>query len=75
MIFDEQHSFENVPDLVFIYNIMYNGNSYNIRNECIHGRDFLSGNRLRIAFRATLFAIHMANFRIQTIKENVSDII
>ena len=25
MVFDEQHSFENVPDLMFVYNIMYNG--------------------------------------------------
>lgn len=74
MIFDEQHSFENVPDLIFIYNIMYNGNSCNVRNECIHGRDYLSGDRLRFAFRATLFAIHMVEFRINTIKENVSDI-
>lgn len=74
MIFDEQHSFENVPDLIFIYNIMYNGNSCNVRNECIHGRDYLSGGRLRFAFRATLFAIHMVEFRINTIKENVSDI-
>ena len=74
MIFDEQHSFENVPDLIFIYNIMYNGNSCNVRNECIHGRDYLSGGRLRFAFRATLFAIHMVEFRINTIKENISDI-
>lgn len=75
MIFNEQHSFENVPDLIFIYNIMYNGNSCNVRNECIHGRDYLSGGGLRFAFRATLFAIHMVEFRIKTIKENVSDII
>ena len=75
MVFDEQHSFENVPDLMFVYNIMYNGNSCNVRNECIHGRDYLSGGQLRFAFRATLFAIHMVEFRINTIKENVSDII
>ena len=60
---------------MFVYNIMYNGNSCNVRNECIHGRDYLSGGQLRFAFRATLFAIHMVEFRINTIKENVSDII
>ena len=62
MIFTEQHSFENVPDMIFIYNIMYNGNSFNVRNECINGRDYLSGDGLKVAFRATLFAIHMVNF-------------
>lgn len=75
IVYDEQHSFENVSDLIFIYNIMYNENSCNVRNECIHGRDYLSGGGLRFAFRATLFAIHMVEFRIKTIKENVSDII
>ena len=25
IIYDEQHSFENIPDLLYIYNIMYNG--------------------------------------------------
>ena len=75
IIYDEQHSFENIPDLLYIYNIMYNGNSCNIRNECIHGRDYLYGERLKFAFRATLFSIHMVEFRIRTIKENISDII
>lgn len=74
-LFDKQHSFENVPDLIYVYNIMYNGNSCNVRNECIHGRDYLSGGSFKFAFRATLFAIHMIDFRIRTIRENVSDII
>ncbi len=75
MLYNEQHSFENVSDLIYVYNIMYNGNSCNVRNECIHGRDYLSGDRLRFAFLATLFAIHMIDFRIRTIKDNISDII
>lgn len=75
MIFTDQHSFENVPDLIYVYNVMYNGNSFNVRNECIHGRDYLSGDRFKFAFRATLFAIYMIEFRIRTIKDNVSDII
>ena len=75
MIFNEQHSFENVADFIFVYNTMYNGNSFNIRNECLHGRNYLSGNNARFAFKVTLFVIHMINFRIKTIKENISDII
>ena len=74
-IYAEQHSFENVPDLLYVYNIMYISNSFNVRNECVHGRDYLEGNRLHFAFRATLMAIAMVNFRIKTIQDNVSDIL
>lgn len=74
-IYDEQGSFENVPDLLFVYNIMYNSNSANVRNECIHGRDYLHGESLRFAMVVTLFAIYMIAFRVNTIKENVSDIL
>ncbi|OUN92648.1 hypothetical protein B5F98_11335 [Pseudoflavonifractor sp. An44] len=74
-VYNEQGSFENVPDLLFVYNIMYNSNSLNVRNECIHGRDYLSGSSLKFAMSATLFALYMIIFRINTIKENVSDIL
>ena len=74
-IYEEQQSFENVPDLLYVYNVMYNSNSFNVRNECVHGRDYLKGNSLRFAFRATLMAIDMVNFRIKTIRDNVSDIL
>ena len=74
-IYDEQGSFENVPDLLFVYNLMYNSNSMNIRNECIHGRDYLRGSSLKFALTATLFALYMIIFRINTIKDNVSDLI
>ena len=74
MLYNEQGSFENVPDLIYVYNIMYNGNSFNVRNECIHGRNYLSGGSFKFAFKATLFAIHIIEFRINTIKDNVSDI-
>ena len=50
VLFAEQQSFENVPDLIYVYNIMYNGNSCNVRNECIHGRDYLSGGSFKFAF-------------------------
>jgi len=74
-IYDEQESFENVPDLLFVYNIMYNSNSMNIRNECVHGRNYLRDNSLNFAITATLFAVYMITFRINTIKANVSDLL
>lgn len=69
----ELNGLENVPDLLFIYNFMYNGNSLNIRNECMHGRDYLSGERLEFAFKMTLLAIYMVIFRIKIIEENKKD--
>ena len=73
-IYNEQHSFENVPDFLYIYNMMYNSNSLNIRNECVHGRKYIIGGELRFAFRITMFAILMVDFRIDTIRNNVSDL-
>lgn len=69
-IYSELKGFENVPDLLFVYNFMYNSNSLNIRNECMHGRDYLSGKRLKFAFKMTLLAIYMVIFRIKIIEEH-----
>jgi len=69
-VFDLTDSFENIPDLLFVYHFMYNSNSLNIRNECIHGRDFLSGERLILAFKVTMLSIQMIENRIKLIKEN-----
>lgn len=68
-VYDETGSFENIPDLLFIYHFMYNSNSLNIRNECIHGRGYLSGGDLRLAFRVTLLSILMLDSRIEIIKQ------
>ena len=69
-VFNLTDSFENIPDLLFVYHFMYNSNSLNIRNECIHGRDFLSNGRLIMAFKITLLSILMIESRINLIKEN-----
>ncbi len=71
MVYNELGSFENASDLLFVYHFMYNGNSMNIRNECIHGRDYLEGGQLRYAFKVTLLALHMINCRIKVIEENM----
>jgi len=68
---EELGSFENIPDLLFVYNSMYNGNSINVRNDCMHGRDYLQGSRLRFAFRLTMISLHMIIYRINTINENL----
>ena len=55
----EVGSFENIPDLLFVYNCMYNGNSINIRNDCLHGRYYLTGGQQRLAFKITLLSLYM----------------
>lgn len=65
-IYEEVGSFENAPDLLFVYHFMYNGNSLNIRNECIHGRNFTEGEQLHFAFKVTLLSLYMIIFRIKS---------
>lgn len=68
----ELGSFENIPDLLFVYNCMYNGNSINVRNDCMHGRDYLSDGRLRFAFRITLISLYMILYRLDSIMQNMN---
>lgn len=66
-VYTETHGFEVAPDILFVYNFMYNGNSLNIRNECAHGRDYLSGSRLVFAFKVTLASLLMVMKRMEII--------
>lgn len=69
-IYNESSSLESAPDILMTFNYMYNGNSLNIRNECIHGRLYQSGNTLRYAFRLTLYVMNTLLNRLRIIEEN-----
>lgn len=69
-VYDELDGFESAPDLLFVYHFMYNSNSLNIRNECIHGRDYFEGYRLKLAFKVTILALYMIRYRINSILTN-----
>lgn len=69
-IYEELGGFESAPDLLFVYHFMYNSNSLNIRNECIHGRDYFEGYRLKFAFKVTMLALYMIRYRINLILAN-----
>lgn len=71
-VYEELDDFESAPDLLFVYHFMYNGNSLNIRNECIHGRDYIEGDQLKFAFKVTLLALYMVRHRINLIQQNIS---
>ena len=47
-------SFDVGGELLFVYNVIYNSNSLNIRNECIH-----KNWQLLFAFKLTLMCIHI----------------
>lgn len=70
-VFHELENFENVADLLFVYHFMYNDNSLNIRNECLHGRDYLEGSSLKFAFKVTLLSLYMILWRISIIEDNI----
>lgn len=63
--------FVGVSDLFFTYYSLYNSNSFNIRNECIHGNDYLSDNNLLYAFKITLFCLKLILNRIHRIEEQI----
>lgn len=70
-IHEETDSFEKVEDILFIYFFMYSSSSLNIRNECIHGRDYISGNCLKFGFKITMFSLYMIISRIELIENNL----
>lgn len=73
-IFDEVYTETNdlfpVCDLLFIYMSLYDKNFLNIRNECIHGNYYVSGNDIETAFRITLLCLELVCQRISHIKDN-----
>lgn len=69
--YDITDSFEGVSDLLFVYNFMYNGTSFNIRNELVHGREYIEDGGLKFAFKTTLLSIYMIDFRIRCIREQI----
>jgi len=68
--YKETGNFELIHDLMFVYCFMYNSNSLNIRNECIHGRGFNNSvGEIRFAFRVTLLSIFMMDYRMKLVSQ------
>ena len=60
-----------VYDLLFVYCLMYNKNSMNIRNDCVHGRGFNTGEELEFAFKAVLLCIYMIEYRMNLVLDKI----
>lgn len=46
---------------MFRYLTMYDSNLLNIRNNLIHGRNYLKGAGLEVAFRCTMLCLEICN--------------
>lgn len=71
LVYKELGDYENVGDILFVYDFMYNGESLNIRNECIHCRNYTEGSELNFAFKITMFSLKLILKRIEIIKHNM----
>ena len=67
-IYKETSSLENVPDLFFVYQCMYNDNFLNIRNECAHGNAFIFGGELLNGFKLTLICLNVILEKLNYVK-------
>lgn len=60
----------NASDFFFIYFCMYGENGLNIRNECIHGKNYIKSNEIDFAFKITLLCLHMIDNRFNMLIRN-----
>ena len=67
-IYKETASLENVPDLFFVYQCMYNDNFLNIRNECAHGNAFIFGGELLNGFKLTMICLNVILEKLNYVK-------
>lgn len=60
-------------EFLFVYLVMYSSNGYNIRNDCIHGRQYQGPADVAFAYRLTVICTYMMLKRLrglETIVEN-----
>lgn len=66
-VYEEIKDFGPVNDIFFVYNVMFNSNSLNLRNEFIHGRRYIEKHNLSFAFKLVLISIYLIQKRIDNI--------
>ena len=55
-------------EFLFVYHIMYSTNSFNIRNDCIHGRQYQDPSGVLRAFRLTVICTYMMLKRLRSLE-------
>lgn len=69
-VYNEIKDFGPVNDIFFVYNVLFNSNSLNLRNEFIHGRQYIEKYNLSFAFKIVLISIYLIQKRIDNIIQN-----
>lgn len=70
-IYEMTGSLVNAADFFFIYFCMYGENGLNIRNECVHGKNYIKSNEITYAFKITLLCIHMIDNRFKMFRKDI----
>ncbi|MHB1154599.1 MAG: hypothetical protein ACYC00_20010 [Eubacteriales bacterium] len=68
-VYELAETHEGASDLLFVYYSMFNSNGLNVRNECIHGKNYQKPDQLNFAFRLTLICLHMILCRLEQLEK------
>ena len=60
-------------EFLFVYYVMYSHNGFNIRNDCIHGRQYQDSSGIALAYRLTVICTYMMLKRLQGLKTIVEE--
>ncbi len=60
-------------EFLFVYLVMYSSNGYNIRNDCIHGRQYQGSADVAFAYRLTVICTYMMLKRLQGLEAIVEN--
>jgi len=63
----------DAPDLFFVHFCMFGENGLNIRNACIHGKEYCHNRQILFALKVTLISLYMIGWRMQVIEENLNE--
>ena len=55
-------------EFLFVYYVMYSENGFNIRNDCIHGRQYQDNNGVARGFKLTVICTYMMMKRLVDIE-------
>lgn len=55
-------------EFLFVYHVMYSPNGFNVRNDCIHGRQYQGPTDVARAFRLTVICVYMMLKRLRDLE-------
>lgn len=74
-IYNDKKDLLRAQGFIFVYLTMYDSNFKNIRNDLIHGRNYLKDADLDFAFRCTLLSISIMNYYLDKARKGANNYI